>query len=321
MMEPDTAGEPRHPIGVVAERTGLSQDVLRVWERRYEAVAPGRGRGGQRLYSDLDIERLRLLALATTIGRNIGQVAGLPTGELRQLVRDDERGRGREPGATGQLETMPAAGAVEEAVDLMRSLDATGLDAVLRRAVVIAGLPSFLESVAAPLLGRIGDEWQAGRLGPAQEHLASAVVQAVISSAMQALPRSPAAPHIVLGTLTGERHELGALLAAATATAAGWRVTYLGADLSGAEIAQVALATAARVVGVSVVHVPDHGALLSELHELRRRLPVDVAVIVGGHGGTRTALDLEGEGITVVASLAGLRARLRAMGEPGPATS
>ena len=50
-----------HPITVVSERTGLSQDVLRVWERRYGAVQPVRGPGGQRLYTDADIARLRLL--------------------------------------------------------------------------------------------------------------------------------------------------------------------------------------------------------------------------------------------------------------------
>ncbi|NIP80241.1 MAG: MerR family transcriptional regulator [Gemmatimonadetes bacterium] len=67
----------RHPIGVVSERTGLTPDVLRVWERRYGVVEPSRSDGGQRLYTDADIERLRLLHLATLAGRSIGQVVEL----------------------------------------------------------------------------------------------------------------------------------------------------------------------------------------------------------------------------------------------------
>ena len=56
------AHEPKHPIRVVSERTGLSPDVLRAWEKRYRAVEPPRRDGGsQRLYSDADVERLRLL--------------------------------------------------------------------------------------------------------------------------------------------------------------------------------------------------------------------------------------------------------------------
>ena len=76
-MERDEAGNGTslHPIGVVAERTGLSLDVLRVWERRYGVVQPTRDEGGRRLYSDADIERLRLLAEATSGGRAIRQVA------------------------------------------------------------------------------------------------------------------------------------------------------------------------------------------------------------------------------------------------------
>src|SRR5918997_5056654 len=88
--EPDIA---RHPIGVVAERTGLSPDLLRVWERRYQAVEPSRSLDGQRAYSDADVERLRLLRLATLAGRSIRQVARLTSDELARLVREDEAAR------------------------------------------------------------------------------------------------------------------------------------------------------------------------------------------------------------------------------------
>src|SRR5829696_483657 len=80
---------PRHPIGVVAERTGLSPHVLRVWERRYRVVEPSRAEGRQRLYSDAEVERLRLIRLATLAGRSVGQVAPLSTDELARLVQED----------------------------------------------------------------------------------------------------------------------------------------------------------------------------------------------------------------------------------------
>jgi MerR family transcriptional regulator, light-induced transcriptional regulator len=82
-------GKPRHPMRVVTRRTGLSADLLRAWERRYEVVTPARSESGRRLYSDADIERLRLLYRATLAGRTIGQVAELPTDALAALVRRD----------------------------------------------------------------------------------------------------------------------------------------------------------------------------------------------------------------------------------------
>ena len=95
MISPDNAGRttPRHPIAVVTERTGLSQDLLRVWERRYRAVSPTRGPGGQRLYSDADIERLVLLHAATRAGRSISRVANLANEALSAMVDEDVAAR------------------------------------------------------------------------------------------------------------------------------------------------------------------------------------------------------------------------------------
>ena len=80
-METTNGERARHPIGVVAERTGLSLDVLRVWERRYGVVAPERDTAGRRVYTDSDVERLRLLSRATAAGRSIGQLAQASTEE------------------------------------------------------------------------------------------------------------------------------------------------------------------------------------------------------------------------------------------------
>ena len=114
-----------HPIGVAGERTGLSPHVLRVWERRYGAVEPIRTGGGQRLYSDADIERLRLLSAVTAAKRSISLVARLPLGELARLAREDEEAR-RRVGITDKP-GVPGAGVADDvgvARALARALDA-----------------------------------------------------------------------------------------------------------------------------------------------------------------------------------------------------
>jgi len=75
-----------HPIQVVVRRTGLSADVIRAWERRYDAVTPKRSSTSRRLYSDEDVERLLLLRRATQSGRRIGDVARLPLPALKDLL-------------------------------------------------------------------------------------------------------------------------------------------------------------------------------------------------------------------------------------------
>jgi DNA-binding transcriptional MerR regulator len=78
------------PIGYVALATGLSPHVIRVWERRYQAVAPVREGKKRRLYSQNDIDRLKELKRACMRGRRIGSVAMLDEGALHRMNRNDQ---------------------------------------------------------------------------------------------------------------------------------------------------------------------------------------------------------------------------------------
>jgi DNA-binding transcriptional MerR regulator/methylmalonyl-CoA mutase cobalamin-binding subunit len=308
--EPDIT---RHPIGVVAERTGLSPDVLRVWERRYRAVEPSRSLDGQRAYSDADVERLRLLRLATLAGRSIRQVARLETEELARLVREDEAARQQ---ADRQVESAVLASVredVEHALELARAVNAPQLESFLRRAAAASGVPVFLDRVAAPLLRRMGEEWEAGRLTPAQERVATAIIQRVLEGAIQFLVAPSDAPNLLLATPAAEHHVMGSVLAATAAAAEGWRVTYLGPDLPAGEVAAAALAVEARVVGVSIVYPRDRDHVLGELRALRARLRASVPLIAGGAGAAVLATELRGAGIQVVQDLSQFRAALRAV--------
>jgi MerR family transcriptional regulator, light-induced transcriptional regulator len=308
MMNEQTNGA-RHPIGVVAERTGLSQEVLRVWERRYGAVRPERDDGGQRLYTDGDVERLQLLRLATQGGRPIGSVAGLPGPELQRLVREDEQARAR----IGSVDAPPAVPVadIEEAIELARALDGAGLEVLLTRAATVLGAPHFVERVVAPFMRRVGEEWHAGRLSPAHEHLATAAVQRVVVRVLGTLGDTNGGPAFLIAAPAGERHEIGALLASSVAASEGWRVVYLGADLPAADIAAAAITTNARAVGLSVVFVDDAAKVVEEVRAIRRRLPASVPLLVGGSGAPAVqaaAGDLE---VVWVAELEALRSTLR----------
>ena len=121
----------RHPIQVVAKRTGLSADVLRAWEKRYGVVAPRRAAGGRRMYSDKDVERLRLLKQVTSAGRAVSQVAGLSDDQLAALAREDQAEQGRVPRPQPDLGALPTAPYLESARQAVRNLDSAGLETVL----------------------------------------------------------------------------------------------------------------------------------------------------------------------------------------------
>jgi MerR family transcriptional regulator/heat shock protein HspR len=73
-------------ISVAAELAGVHPQTLRIYERR-QLVNPNRSAGNTRLYSDADIERLRLIQrLTQDEGINLA-------GVIRIIELEDERAR------------------------------------------------------------------------------------------------------------------------------------------------------------------------------------------------------------------------------------
>jgi MerR family transcriptional regulator/heat shock protein HspR len=65
---------PRYMISVAADLVGMHPQTLRIYEAK-GLVRPGRTPGGTRLYSERDLERLRLIQrLTTELGLNLAGV-------------------------------------------------------------------------------------------------------------------------------------------------------------------------------------------------------------------------------------------------------
>jgi PAS domain S-box-containing protein len=82
-------------IGELARRTGVEAGTLRAWERRFGLLEPARTKGGQRQYSDADLDRVlsvrRLIDEGLTLSAAVERVLGagdgvLPPGEAETLM-------------------------------------------------------------------------------------------------------------------------------------------------------------------------------------------------------------------------------------------
>lgn len=295
---------------IVTRRTGLSPAVLRMWERRYGVVKPTRSPKGRRLYSDEDVERLRLLARATQGGRAIGQVARLSDDALAELVMQDV-GEERMRGTIGL--SLPARWFLEQAEPHVERLEAASLQALLARALLVLPAHVFLDDVIAPLLQHIGQRWRDATLRPVQAQVATSVLRRLLDRFTD-IPEPPAAPELVVGTPAGQIHEFGALLVAATAKTEGWAVTYLGTSLSADDIADGVRVTGARALALSLVHPSGDRALPHELRTLATRLPRATVLLVGGAAAPSYASTLDAIGAERFATLEDLRMRLRSIG-------
>jgi DNA-binding transcriptional MerR regulator len=66
-------------IGELSRRSGVSPELLRAWERRYDLLRPTRSPGGLRLYSARDLERVQAMQRHLARGLAAAEAAALAT--------------------------------------------------------------------------------------------------------------------------------------------------------------------------------------------------------------------------------------------------
>lgn len=308
-----------HPIQIVTRRTGVSADVLRVWEKRYGVVAPVRSTSGRRLYSDADIQRLRLVVQATRAGRPIGQVAALSTPALVALL-DEEASpsgpprRGRDDGARP---ASPAVGDLLEAcIDAIGDFDAVGLDLLLRRAIVALSADDFLDAIVLPLVEHLRVRVLDGSLPRSHAHLANAGLRRVLDHAVATATAPLASRDIVVAALGGNVHEIDTLIVAATAASDGWRVTYVTPGVPADDVVETLQHVGARVLALSLAASSGDRVIPRELRRLRALLPPPVEILAVGASADVQRAALAETAATPIVGLGMLRARLRDLRNP-----
>ena len=300
---------PQHPIRVVALRTGLSPDLIRAWEKRYQAVAPGRTDTARRLYSDQDVQRLSLLKKATEGGRRIGDIASLSEQALTDLVSSDQPPEAvptrLQPGESAALSDIRF-----QIMQAVKAHDPHQIDALLLKASLENTIPVLMEDVIAPVLREIGEGTRDGTLRIAQEHVGTAQIRTFLGSLRPASTEYQEAPKIVITTPSGQLHELGALMVAVTCASEGWSPIYLCPNTPADEIAAAVIGSGALACGLSITYPADDPRLPGELRRLRRQLPEGFPLFVGGAAIRQNSPLLKELDVPYIQSLHELRGHL-----------
>ncbi len=246
-----------YTIREVEALTGLSAETLRQWERRYGFPRPMRTPGGHRLYREEEVQALK------AIRRYIQEGASPKAAILRYLAQ--------ERGAEHLAEGVKAA--------LLRA-DFLEAEALFRQGVRLLGPEAALTQVLAPVLHQIGEAWHRGEVSVAEEHLATHFLRARLQELLD-LTSYPQGSPILVTTPPGERHELGAMMAAYRLRRRGLPGLYLGPDTPLPDLKALAQRLKARGVVLS--------ALLSEpLRSLPDGALEGLAprVVLGGKGAS-----------------------------------
>lgn len=261
-------------IGAIAHEIGLTKDTLRVWERRYGFPQPLRSTGGERLYPQEQVTKLRLVKRLLDAGHRPSKVLPQSIALLQQLAEDSGVGQ---DAPDIELDKM---------VELLRSGRYDDFRFELLKRATREGLAHFVVDVAAPLSARIGNAWAAGTLQVYHEHLFSEAMQVTLRSLMrplsEALRGRGAHPRVLLTTLPGEGHGLGILMAEAMFALAGCECIALGTQTPPQEILDAIPANEVDILALSFSASMPVQSVVNGLTDLRQALPAKVSIWVGG---------------------------------------
>jgi DNA-binding transcriptional MerR regulator len=292
-------------IGELARRLGVSQDVLRAWERRYGLLKPVRSPGGFRLYTSADEQRVRRMQ------SHLEQ--GLAAAEAARAALDEEGERpvvappvlpaaAERPGeAAAELAHAPLPrtdrGLAQLAGDLRRALDAfdePAAEAVLDRLFANFTVETALREVLLPYLRELGDRWAVNEIGVATEHFASNLLRARLASLARGWGQGRG-PCAVLACPPGELHDLPLLAFGIVLHRNGWRIVYLGADTPLADLGRAVEEKRPEAVILAAVDVDRFQQSIPDLATLARRAPLRLA----GAGATAAVADAVGATVLV----------------------
>ncbi|MFL5014559.1 MerR family transcriptional regulator [Rhizobium sp.] len=235
------AGDAHLRIGELSRRSGVSVELLRAWERRYGLLRPQRSAGGLRLYSSVDVERVRAMQRHMTQGLAAREAAALVSQAPAEAA----------PARTGAPPFDPPR-ARAELGDALEAFDEPRAQAVFDALLAVATLDALLSDVVMPYLHDLGDRWERGELSIAQEHFASNVLRGRLLGLARGWGRGEG-PRALLACPEGERHDLALIAFGLALRERGWRIDYLGPDTPVESLEEAARRTDPSVVVLSAV--------------------------------------------------------------------
>ncbi|WP_057915162.1 MerR family transcriptional regulator [Peribacillus muralis] len=212
----------KYYIKEVSAVTGLSKQVIRKWEERYDIIQPVRHENGYRLYSERDINILLTIKSLQKKGFSIKQAA---TEAKERLVSVDKDAVQTKVVLHSELNSY-----VIQLIEIGYTCNELELLVVLKHAYHFYGLEKFLTSVVSPFLKEVGDRWESGEWDEYQESVSSMVVKDFLVQIRRNFQYSDNASLVLGACLPHEYHEIPVHYLLLRFMLRGWKTTLIGAS-------------------------------------------------------------------------------------------
>jgi len=198
--------------------SGVNANTIRVWERRYGIIKPGRTSTNRRRYSDNQLRKIINISILKRNGIKISSIAALSDQEIEKKVLLISR------------ETNQYTDQIESLILMMIGQNEKGINDLLTRSMINIGIEETITGIVFPFFKRTGIMWQTGSADVSSEHFMSNLIRNRIIASTEALPYTPkeSCKRVILFLPDNELHELALLFYNYLIRKTGHETIYLG---------------------------------------------------------------------------------------------
>jgi DNA-binding transcriptional MerR regulator len=253
--------------------SGIKAHTIRIWEKRYNLIAPSRTETNIRYYCDKDLKRLLNIAILNRQGIRISEIAKLSDEELSERV------------VNLTLDSGDAAHNIEQLVIAMVDMSEVKFDRILSRYIMHEGFENAVINVIFPFFERIGILWQTGIINPAHEHFVSNLFRQKLMVAIDNImvTESPKAKKFILFLPEGEYHELVLLFYNYLIRKSGQIVYYLGSSVPFNDVVETGKMVNPDYLFTTITALLSKDETIKYLRNLSKAFPLQKIFVTGQH--------------------------------------
>jgi len=264
-------------INVISNACGVKPHTIRTWEKRYQVFTPERSEGGQRLYSENDLTKAKLIVALIEQGHTISSLARHPLQELRSLLVVKNGEVSESDRMFTSLETKKL---VQNLVNFNIDQVASGVQ-YLRLSL---GVKEFIFKIVLPVIHEIEKLALKGIYSVTQEHIISTIVRDQLGQ-INLANKGPNHDRFALATPEGNLHELPIMIAEIICNANRFSTHFLGASHPAECLSEAVNALKCKTIVMGVFSSAQWNYeknIVPYLESMDKYLKNNVKVILGG---------------------------------------
>ena len=264
-------------INVISTACGVMPHTIRTWEKRYQVFTPERSKGGQRLYSEVDLAKAKLIVALIEQGHTISSLARHSLQDLRSLLVVNKG----EDSESGKMFTSV------ETKRLLQHLANFNIDMVasgMQHLRLSIGVKEFIFKIVLPVMQEIEKLYLKGMYSVTQEHIISTIVGDQLHQ-INLSNQGPNPDRIALATPEGNLHELPILIAEIICHVNRFSTNYLGASHPAECLSEAVNALKCKIIVMGVISSDQWNyekKIIPYLRSMDKYLKNKVIVMLGG---------------------------------------